>query len=138
LLALQAITGAPVRGFAYPFGNYSPRVIEVLRPLGLAYARTCDNARDIFPCAEPLAWPTTCYQNATDENSKSVWLDEFRRRYDSGDSFCFHVWGHSCEFGDDWSRAREWFQTLAGFENIWSCTNLELWDSAIIGQEQQK
>jgi peptidoglycan/xylan/chitin deacetylase (PgdA/CDA1 family) len=54
LRALEDITGAPVRGFAYPYGNYSPRVIRVLETLDLAYARTCENAHDPFPWSKNL------------------------------------------------------------------------------------
>ena len=49
--ALEDILGAPVRGLAYPYGSYSPRVIEAIRAMGFAYARTCDNKREAVSLA---------------------------------------------------------------------------------------
>lgn len=121
--ALEDVTGAPVRGLAYPYGNYSPRVIKTIRPLGFAYARTCENQRDPFPWNEPLAWPTTVYQNAHNN-----WPAEFSRRYESSESFCYFVWGHACEFEDDWARAAKLYRPLSGKSDVWYATNIELWD----------
>ena len=121
--ALEDVTGAPVRGLAYPFGNYSPRVIETIRPLGFAYARTCDNHRDPFPWPEPLAWPTTIYQNASDN-----WPEQFVRRYAAGESFCFFVWGHAEEFEGDWTRAEKLYRPLSGKSDVWYATNFQMWD----------
>jgi peptidoglycan/xylan/chitin deacetylase (PgdA/CDA1 family) len=128
LRALEDITGAPVRGFAYPYGNYSPRVIRVLETLDLAYARTCENAHDPFPWEQKLAWPATCFQHARDENGDNVWPQQFRVRYDAGESFCFFVWGHAVEWQDDWTRAEEYFRALSGLDDVWYGTNIELWN----------
>ena len=131
--ALEAITQAPVRGFAYPFGNYSPRVLRVLDALPAdrkpAYARTCENTRDIFGCETRLAWPTSSFQLATDESGQTVWPDEFLHRYESGESFCYHVWGHSREFDGQWENAQKWFGALSGLPDVYYCTNLELCDA---------
>lgn len=126
--ALEDLMSAPVRGLAYPYGNYSDRVLDVIRPLGFAYARTCDNNSKPFPWSEPLAWPTTCYQNATDENGKAAWVNEFSWRYDSSESFCFFVWGHAWEFEKDWSRAEKLYRPLSGLSDVWYATNIEMWD----------
>ncbi len=121
--ALEDALGEPVRGLAYPYGDYSARVIETIRPLGFAYARTCDNNAKPFPWNEPLAWPTTCYQNANDS-----WPDEFSRRYTADESFCFFVWGHAWEFENDWKRATRLYSRVAGLPDVWYATNIELWD----------
>jgi peptidoglycan/xylan/chitin deacetylase (PgdA/CDA1 family) len=37
---LEALISQPIRGFAYPHGNYSPETVEIVRQLGFDYAVT--------------------------------------------------------------------------------------------------
>jgi len=126
-IALEDLVGYPVRGMAYPFGAYSRAVIEVLREVGIVYSRTCENAECCFPTVEPLAWPTTAHQFAT---NPSV-LERFARRYDNPRyTGVFAVWGHGFEFHDrnDWEALERIFKPLSGKSDIWYCTNIELFD----------
>lgn len=125
--ALEDLVGYPVRGMAYPFGTYSPKVIAILRSLGIVYSRTTENAAVCFPPAEPLAWASTAHQFATGptvpERFKS-WLDNPRM------SGVFYIWGHGFEFQNQerWDELETIFKPLAGHDEVWYCTNIELFD----------
>lgn len=127
--ALEDLVGYPVRGMAYPFGTYSPRVIEVLRALGIVYCRTTQRVEDCFPTQEPLAWHTTSHvftqEPANVADRFQQWRDNPRK------SGVFFVWGHSYEFGrqnDRWADMPRLLKPLAGHEDVWYCTNIQLFD----------
>ena len=50
---LEDLFGGIVRGMAYPYGTYSPRVVDALRALDIAYART---VRSTHGFALPQDW----------------------------------------------------------------------------------
>jgi peptidoglycan/xylan/chitin deacetylase (PgdA/CDA1 family) len=124
---LEQLVGYPVRGLAYPYGSYNPRVIELLRPLGFAYARTVRNAEPCFPVAEPLAWHPTVAQYAA---APLTVPERFANIHGSRYSGVFFVWGHCAEFAqrDDWAGLARLFRPLAGRPDVWYCTNIELFD----------
>ncbi len=125
--ALEDLVGYPVRGMAYPFGTYSPKVIEILRSLGIVYSRTVANADPCFPPQEPLAWSSTAHQfaeNPTVPERFKTWLEN---PHQSG---VFFVWGHGFEFQNrqDWGAIERIYKPLSGHEAVWYCTNIELFD----------
>jgi peptidoglycan/xylan/chitin deacetylase (PgdA/CDA1 family) len=125
--ALEDLVGYPVRGMAYPFGDYNQRVIEVLRQCGIVYSRTVEASPRCFPPAEPLAWPATGHQ--FDEKPEPMAV-RFSRWYDSGGTGVFFVWGHSFEFDrrNDWQALETIYRPLSGKSDVWYATNLELFD----------
>ena len=126
-MALEDLVGYPVRGMAYPFGNYNRLVIDVLRSAGIVYSRTCENAETCFPPAEPLAWPTTAHQFA----AHPTVVERFETRYaNPRHTGVFAVWGHGFEFHDrnDWEALERIFKPLSGKSDIWYCTNIALFD----------
>lgn len=128
-VALEELVGYPVRGMAYPFGTYDARVIEVLRQLGIVYSRTCENNPRPFPVDEPLAWPSTMHQYAGEEGDRVP--DRFRKVLNNPNySGVFFVWGHTYEFANanDWDALERLFLPLAGHDEVWYCTNIELFD----------
>lgn len=124
-MALEDLVGYPVRGMAYPYGDYNPRVIEVLRRVGILYARTTGNANPCFPVAEPLAWPATAHQYADKLNERFAALYE-----NQNGRGVFFVWGHTYEFDrkNDWPSFERIYKPLAGKPDVWYCTNIELFD----------
>jgi hypothetical protein len=46
------------------------------------------------------------------------------------ESRVFFVWGHTYEFNDrnDWDALERLFLPLAGHDEVWYCTNIELFD----------
>ncbi|HEX8832639.1 MAG TPA: polysaccharide deacetylase family protein, partial [Abditibacteriaceae bacterium] len=127
--ALEDLVGYPVRGMAYPFGSYDARVIETLRALGVVYSRTCENQARPFPPAEPLAWASTMHQYGGEAGDTVP--ERFQKMLDNPHaSNVFFVWGHGFEFAnnDDWDGLERLFKPLAGHDEAWYCTNIELFD----------
>jgi peptidoglycan/xylan/chitin deacetylase (PgdA/CDA1 family) len=123
--ALEDLVGYPVRGMAYPFGSYDARVLDVLRPLGLAYARTVLQQDHCFPPADPLVWAATGHQY--DPALATKWADWYASQWFNG---VFFVWGHTYEFAvsNDWAAVERIYKPLAGKPDVWYCTNVELFD----------
>ncbi|MDF3059850.1 MAG: polysaccharide deacetylase [Rariglobus sp.] len=125
--ALEDLVGYPVRGMAYPYGSFGPKVIETLRGLGIVYSRTCENLPNCFPPAEPLAWATTAHQYASNPSVPERFAQLHATRHYSG---VFYVWGHAFEFHDkkDWAGIERIYKPLSGHADVWYCTNIELFD----------
>jgi peptidoglycan/xylan/chitin deacetylase (PgdA/CDA1 family) len=126
--ALEDLVGYPVRGMAYPYGDYDTRVIEVLRALGIRYARTTENHPRPFPPAEPLAFATTMHQYATEPDDVPTRFEKMLGGSKTG--LAFFVWGHTFEFNnrDDWASLERIYKPLSGHAVVWYCTNIELFD----------
>jgi len=89
---LQAFFQDEIRGFAYPFGSYSPEVMEVIRDCGHAYARTVKNVAQAMPPEDPMAFHPNCHFLAAD----------FWERYEAARACgVFYFWGHSYEMVTD-------------------------------------
>lgn len=125
--ALEDLVGYPVRGMAYPFGNYDAQVIAVLRGLGIVYSRTCRNAETVFPPADPLDWATTAHQYAASPTVPERFAVLHGNPRYSG---VFYIWGHAFEFHDrkDWAGLERIYKPLSGHADVWYCTNIELFD----------
>ena len=124
-IALEELVGYPVRGMAYPFGNYNPQVIAILRALGVVYSRTCENQNNPWPAPEPLAWRSTGHMFKPDITA------EFLKWYENkGGSGLLYIWGHSYEFdrGNNWPALERIFKPLAGLADVWYVTNIDLYD----------
>jgi hypothetical protein len=126
---LEDLVGYPVRGMAYPFGTYSPRVIEILKSLGVVYSRTVERRDPCFPPSEPLAWPATAHMFTKEPDDVGV---RFKKMHDNPRAGgVYFVWGHSYEFArptDRWAEMETLFAPLAGHADVWYCTNIELFD----------
>lgn len=117
-----------VRGMAYPFGCYSDTTLEAMRAAGIAYSRTTKATHGFELPDEPLTLHPTCHHN--DAELFNI-ADEFlsdRRNW--GQPRMLYVWGHSYEFPRDnnWERIEELCEKLAGKEDIWYATNIEIID----------
>jgi peptidoglycan/xylan/chitin deacetylase (PgdA/CDA1 family) len=125
--ALEDCVGYPVRGMAYPYGSFNDQVIEVARSLGIVYSRTCENAERCFPPADPLRWPSTAHQFASNPSVPERFQQLLSNPRYSG---VFFIWGHGFEFEDrdDWDALERIYKPLAGHSEVWYCTNIELFE----------
>jgi hypothetical protein len=112
--ALEDLVGYPVRGMAYPFGDYNAAVIEILRESGVEYARTCENLDPCFPPVGPLAWASTAFHIAKDVP------DRWKKFYgDPTSTGVFFLWGHSFEFSrDGWNLFPKIYGPIAGLADV--------------------
>lgn len=127
LAALSRLSGRDVRGHAYPFGARNATVIEVLRELGIAYARTADQTRDFRLPADPLAWDPSCHHSAAGELA-----DAFFALPDDTLAL-FFIYGHSWELDsgestNSWAYLEALAQRLGGRSDIWYTTAIEVAD----------
>ncbi len=122
--ALEALTGTMVQGMSYAFGAYNGDVIEVARSLGIKYSRTVNNTNGFFPPADFMAWNPTCHHDGD--------LEGLAERFLNMPSWeelpVLYVWGHSYEFGrkNDYSVIEQFAEKLAGKEDTWYATNIEI------------
>ena len=142
-LELEQTYGKIIRGMAYPdsgitrFHNGATyaSVKQYLTDLGIVYARTLGEDNDRFLLPEDWhAWmPTVHHINpqaveyaerfAAIEITDTVYG---ARRYPR----LFYLWGHSYEFDRDnnWELLDTLCETLAGKEDTWYATNIEIYD----------
>lgn len=121
---LEQLTGGLVQGMSYAFGNYDRDIIEIIRTLGIKYSRTVQSTGDFFPPADFLEWHPTCHHS----DRLAELGERFLNIADYYELPVMYVWGHSYEFGQsgDWSVIEDFVDKMAGKEDIWYATNLEI------------
>lgn len=122
---LEALTGRPLRMFAYPFGMYTQDTVAALRLAGYQGARTIRSTGGFGIPENFLEWDPTCHHN------DPRLMDLAREFVENPFPFptLFYVWGHGYEFDDmdNWQRMEELLAYLAGHrEQIWYATNGEI------------
>ena len=124
---LENMFGGIIRGLAYPFGTYSDAVVEALRATGTAYARTVVSTNNTEIPGDWLRLHPTCHHNAP--NLMQL-CDRFLADSVPFGSRLFYLWGHSYEFESDnnWHVIEEFCQKMAGRDDIWYATNIQIVD----------
>ncbi|MBE6604995.1 MAG: polysaccharide deacetylase [Ruminococcaceae bacterium] len=122
---LERLCGYPVRGMSYPFGVYTTHMIEVLKSLGMKYARTIKST-DSFKLPEDfMTWHPTCHH---DSPKLFELLEKFKTT--QMPLPLFYVWGHSFEFNakDNWAHIERFCAEAGGLDDVWYATNIEIYD----------
>lgn len=143
-LDLEKMFGRIIRGMAYPnsgvriFTNQASYedIRSYLKDLDIVYSRTLGQDNKGFRL------PTDWYQwvpTAHHDNPQILeWAKEFVEMdldslYGSQKTAkLFYVWGHSYEFDrkDNWQHLNDICEVLAGKEDIWYATNMEIYEYA--------
>ena len=140
-LSLEKRFDMIIRGMAYPdsgitrFSNGADyeSIKRYLKELDIVYARTLGGDNDTFML--PADWhhwvPTAHHTNP----NLMEWIDKFvnlnvSEIYPaSRHPRLFYLWGHSYEFDrDGWELLDEICEKLAGHEDIWYATNMEIYE----------
>ncbi|MDK2808799.1 MAG: peptidoglycan-N-acetylglucosamine deacetylase [Clostridiales bacterium] len=125
---LEQVTGALIKGFAYPYGTYNQRVRSVLKTCGIHYARTVKATRSFGMPEDFLEWHPTCHHN---DPELMLVLDRFLFEENPFlEPRLFYLWGHSYEFDQrlNWELPDILFEKLASQkEEIWMATNEEIY-----------
>lgn len=121
--ALEAMFGVEVRGFAVPFDYYSGQIADCARESGFEYARMSEFSGSYAPCRDWYYWKTGVYHIQPE-------LTDFVAGFLNTDqelAVC-QIVGHSYDLNaeDLWSTMELILAAVAGQEDIWPCTNLEL------------
>ncbi len=125
-IELEAITGAPVRGLAYPNGSYSKDIMTLLPMLGIRYGRVVHTTGGFSMPDNFLEWKGTCHHNQDLLERGKEFVALFKTQY----LYMMYVWGHSYEFTDrdNWQVMEDFCAMVAGREDIWYATNIEIVD----------
>ena len=125
-IALEAITGEPVRGMSYPNGSINDTVVDIIASLGVEYCRKVETTGSFALPNDFLRWEGT-----THHNRDLLTLGERFLGFRTNWRPCLmYVWGHSYEFDDDnnWGMIEQFCQMMSGNDEIWYATNIEIVD----------
>jgi len=130
---LEAIVGYPVRGMAYVGGGVTPGSAAALADVGIVYGRGIGVSRWFGVDTNFPVWSTTCHQGEA-----AKYVEAFLAF--PGSPALFSLWGHSYEFRTeaDWAAIEAVCTRLAGREDIWFATNIELADYVRSAQALRK
>lgn len=126
-LTLEGLFHCVIRGMAYPFGTYSDEVVDVLRTLGVVYARTVESSRGFDIPRDWLRLQPTCHH---DDPELMTLLDRFLALNPYDELRLFYLWGHSYEFEQhgNWGVIERFAQAAGGRPDVWYATNIEVHD----------
>ena len=122
--AIESVAGYPVRGFAYPFGSYTPEILSLLPSLGIRYGRIVGNSDGFALPDDFYLWKATCHHNhRLMENAESFLAIKNDYRLS-----LMYAWGHSYEFTtyDNWDVMERFASLVSGHDDIWYATNIEI------------
>jgi len=138
---LERLTGRSVRGMSYPFGNYNDFVIDIIKGLGIEYARTVEDTYNFSIPEDFLKWNPTihqfgkAYSNLNDtENDKKELAGFYQvvNNFLKTDALALlDVWGHSWEndgAGDRWAEMEKFFKMISKNPVICYTTQIGLVD----------
>ena len=132
-----------IRGMAYPDSGITKflngasyeNIKSYLTDLGIVYARTLAGDNDSFLL--PTDWhawmPTVRHANPL----TLEWIDKFNAISFAPNTYCsaryprlFYLWGHSFEFerAGNWDLLDRICEKLAGHQDVWYATNMEIYD----------
>ena len=120
-----------IRGMAYANGSYNDEVIEMIKSLGIVYARTTVSTNSFDLPENWLALHPTCRHKA--ENLEEL-TNRFIAPIDENDQtakpMLFYLWGHSYEFENDgnWELIESFCALMARQTDIWFATNIDIYD----------
>lgn len=123
----ESITGAPVRGHAYPCGSFSEEVKRIFKDAGIVYGRTVRETLDFELPTDWMEWDSTCHHT----NPMLMDLAKTFVAFNKPEYLkMMYVWGHSYEFDDDsnWDKIEEFCAYVGGRQDIWYATNIEIRD----------
>ena len=143
-LELEKKYGRIIRGMAFPdfgitkmYNGASYEAIkQYLKELDIVYSRTLGGDNNRFTLPEDwLAWIPTAHHNSP---ALMGWLEEFLNfDYTAKGIYCAnrgprlcYIWGHSYEFerNQNWELAEQICEKVAGKEDVWYATNMEIYE----------
>ncbi|GHU40862.1 polysaccharide deacetylase [Spirochaetia bacterium] len=128
-LNLERIFHAPVCGMAYPYGSYNETVVNIIRQVGLRYARGTVSTHSFDIPVNLLTYQPTCHH----KDSELMNLAEQFIRLKPDVPQVFYLWGHSYEFevNNNWQILEDFCALIAGRDDIAYVTNAQ----AFLGEQ---
>lgn len=138
---LERLVNYPVRGMAYPFGNYNDFLIETIKGLGIEYARTVYDSYNFDIPKDFLQWRPTMHQFGkaySEPNNPENDRRELEHFYQTINEFLqtknlalMDVWGHSYEIGSDenkWNETEKFFKMISNNPSIYYAKQIDVVD----------
>ena len=122
-LALEAMFGVEVDGFAVPFDYYSPEIAECARACGFEYARMSEFSHSYKPCRDWYFWKTGFYHI---EPGLTEFVEGFLETEEEL-AVC-QIVGHAYDLDTEglWTTMETLLSRVSADSRVWPCTNLEL------------
>jgi peptidoglycan/xylan/chitin deacetylase (PgdA/CDA1 family) len=123
-LNLERIFGYEINGFAYPWGSYDGRVIEVLKKNGIKFARTVQETGNFDVQSNLMELKATCHHN----NPRLMELANEFIALKPSEPKIFYIWGHSYEFevDDSWDMIERFCAYISNRDDIYYGTNSDV------------
>ncbi len=124
---LEKLIDRQIKMFAYPFGHYNDKAVELLKDAGYKGARTIESTNSFDIPEDFLVLNPTCHHN--DKNLMKL-AEDFVNRPGFITSL-FYVWGHGYEFDhdDNYQVMENLLKYLSEHKDqIWFATNSEIID----------
>ena len=133
---LEKIFNTVVRGMAYAYGSVNEKIIDIVKSVGMVYARTTDSSEKFIMPNNWLALSPTCHHNNPRlDELVNMFLTNEENLYNihsfwKGGPKLFYLWGHSHEFGKDnnWDRIVNFAKKMSNREDVWYATNIEIYE----------
>ncbi len=129
---LERKFGRIVRGMAYAYGAYNDDIIQVLKQLGVTYARTTEVTHDFSIPQNWLKLKATCHHNDAqlDGLLQKFLTDSPLDQTKAREPWLLYIWGHSFEFDDNnnWHVIENAAKKLSQSGDCWFATNGEVYD----------
>ena len=121
--SLEELCGYPVRGMAYPFGDFSEHVVQMAKCCDIEYSRTVFSTGRFNIPEEFMKWNPTAHHN---ENITELWNDFMQKEF--AEQELFYLWGHSFEFDreDNWNIIEEFCKLVGNRSDVWYATNIQI------------
>ena len=122
---LEDLFAKQIHGMAYANGLVNDQVTNILKVCGIWYSRTTVSTGKFDMPENWLKLPATCHH----KNPRLMELAEQFLTMKTRLPAVFYVWGHAYEFADadNWHVMEDFCEKMAGHEDIWYCTNMELY-----------
>jgi len=133
-IALERITGEPVRGHAYAQGAFDDRVCETLKRAGIVYARTAFFTGGFNLPKDFMRWGPSCGYCSPNAVSLADTLIEAKpgrnKYFGDTEAMLLYIFAHSYEFevNNNYDVMESLATKLAGKDDIWYCTNMEYYN----------
>lgn len=124
---LEEMFGCVINGMAYANGSYNEEIIDMLKKMGIEWARITGQSETFELPSDWLKWQGTCHH----DNPR---LMEFAKEFVEGKEHwyywgrglqLFYIWGHSYEFdnNNNWEIIEKLAEYVGGRKDIWYTTN---------------
>lgn len=139
--ALESLTGMPIRGMAYPFGDHNDKVVTTIKELGIEYARTVKDTYNFSIPEDFLRWNPSIHQfgkayfnpnDSLNDQKEMAGFNKLVSDFIKSDTLALlDVWGHSWENngnGNRWVAMENFFKKVSNQHDIISIKQIDLVD----------